>query len=193
VLIIDDDPATRDLLQRFLRKEGFGVYSVSSGQEGLRLAKDVRPTAITLDVMMPGMDGWAVLSALKGDPDLADIPVIMLTLLDDRSIGYALGASDYLIKPIDPSRLSAVLNKFRRESPPVPVLVVDDDPTHRAMVRRMLEKEGYRVSEAENGRVALNRVAADGLAIRPGPGADRPRLRGLGPARAPPAPAQWTP
>ena len=105
--------------------------------------------------MMPGMDGWAVLSALKADPDLADIPVIMLTIVDDKNLGYALGASDYLTKPLDRERLLSVLNKYRRDAP---VLVVDDDAALRELMRRVLEGAGYTVVEAENGRVALERL-----------------------------------
>jgi len=142
-------------MQRFLVKEGFRVALAAGGEDGLRLARELRPDAITLDVMMPGMDGWAVLSALKADPDLADIPVIMLTIVDDKNLGYSLGASDYLTKPLDRERLLSVLNKYRREAP---VLVVDDDATLRELLRRILEGAGYTVVEAENGRVALERV-----------------------------------
>jgi len=155
VLVIDDEAAVRDLMQRFLVKEGFRVVTAAGGEEGLRRAKELRPDAITLDVMMPGMDGWAVLSALKADPDVADIPVIMLTIVDDRNLGYALGASDYLTKPIDRERLVTVLKQHRRDRP---VLVVDDDAGLRQLLRRMLEPEGYAVVEAENGRVALERL-----------------------------------
>jgi signal transduction histidine kinase/CheY-like chemotaxis protein len=155
VLVIDDEAAVRDLMQRFLAKEGFRVVTVSGGEDGLRWARELRPDAITLDVMMPGMDGWAVLSALKADPDVADIPVIMLTIVDDRNLGYALGASDYLTKPVDRERLVTVLKKYRRD---LPVLVVDDDVGLRQLLRRMLEPEGYAVLEAENGRVALERL-----------------------------------
>ena len=155
VLVIDDEAAVRDLMQRFLAKEGFRVVTGSSGEEGLRLARDLRPDAITLDVMMPGMDGWAVLSALKAEPDVADIPVIMLTIVDDKNLGYALGASDYLTKPIDRERLVTVLKQHRRDRP---VLVVDDDVEVRQLFRRMLEPEGYSVLEAQNGRVALERL-----------------------------------
>jgi GAF domain-containing protein/CheY-like chemotaxis protein len=155
VLVIDDEPSVRDLMQRFLTKEGFRVVTASGGEDGLRLARKIRPDAITLDVMMPGMDGWAVLSALKADPDLADVPVIMLTIVDDRNLGYALGASDYLTKPIDRDRLVTVLQKYRRD---LPVLIVDDDAGIRQLLRRMLEPAGYTVVEAENGRVALDRL-----------------------------------
>ena len=155
VLVIDDEAAVRDLMQRFLAREGFRVVTAAGGEEGLQRARELRPDAITLDVMMPGMDGWAVLSALKADPALADIPVVMLTIVDDRNLGYALGASDYLTKPIDRERLAAVLDKYRRD---LPVLVVDDDAEIRQLLRRMLEPDGYRVVEADNGRVALDRL-----------------------------------
>jgi len=145
----------RDLMQRFLGREGFRVVTAASGEEGLRLARELRPDAITLDVMMPGMDGWAVLSALKSDPTVADIPVVMLTIVDDKNLGYALGAADYLTKPIDRERLTAILGKYRRDQP---VLVVDDDPEVRTLLRRMLEPAGFSVVEAENGRAALERL-----------------------------------
>ena len=152
VLVIDDEAVVRDLMQRFLTREGFRVATASGGEEGLRRARELHPDAITLDVMMPGMDGWAVLSALKADPAVAAIPVVMLTIVDDKNLGYALGASDYLTKPIDRERLVAVLTQYRRDRP---VLVVDDDTGLRQLLRRMLEPQGYAVVEAENGRAAL--------------------------------------
>jgi GAF domain-containing protein/DNA-binding response OmpR family regulator/anti-sigma regulatory factor (Ser/Thr protein kinase) len=155
VLVIDDDGAVRDLMARFLEKEGFRVVAAAGGEEGLRLAREVAPDVITLDVLMPGMDGWSVLAALKADAALADVPVVMLTMLDDRNLGYALGAADYLTKPIDRERLVAVLGRYRRD---LPILVVDDDADFRALARRMLEREGYAVVEADNGRVALDRL-----------------------------------
>jgi GAF domain-containing protein/CheY-like chemotaxis protein/anti-sigma regulatory factor (Ser/Thr protein kinase) len=155
VLVIDDEAAIRDLMQRYLAKEGFRVVVAASGEEGLRLARELRPDAITLDVMMPGMDGWAVLTALKADPDVADIPVVMLTIVDDKNLGYALGAADYLTKPIERERLLTVLRAHRRDRP---VLIVDDDAEIRELLRRMLEPEGYAIVEAENGRVALERL-----------------------------------
>ncbi|HSP14791.1 MAG TPA: response regulator [Thermoanaerobaculia bacterium] len=155
VLVIDDDPLQRDLMQRYLRKEGFTVCTASGGAEGLRLAQQLLPAAITLDVMMPDMDGWAVLSALKNDVALQDIPVIMLTMVDDPVRGFTLGASDYLTKPVNRRRLSQILKKFTCPQPPCPVLVIDDEPLARSLTRTMLEKEGWSVSEASNGIEAL--------------------------------------
>ena len=159
VLVIDDDPTVHDLVQRFLNKEGLNMIGARSGEEGIRLAKEVHPAAITLDVLMPGMDGWAVLTELKADPALSEIPVIMLTIMDEKQMGYALGAADYLTKPIDWDRLAAILLRYDCARPPCPLLVVEDDPVMREMLRRRLEKENWTVIEAENGRVALERMA----------------------------------
>src|SRR5947207_12286762 len=114
LLVIDDDPAVRDLLRRSLRLPGVRIVAAAGGEEGLRLARELRPAVITLDVLMPGLDGWAVLAALKADPALADIPVVMVTMLDNRNAGYALGATDYLPKPIDWTRLTTVLERYRK-------------------------------------------------------------------------------
>jgi signal transduction histidine kinase/DNA-binding response OmpR family regulator len=159
VLVIDDDPAVLDLMQRFLAKEGFAVRTAASGPDGLALARALRPAAITLDVMMPGMDGWAVLAALKADPELAPIPVVMVTILDDKEMGFALGAVEYLTKPVDRTRLLDVVKRFRPGASPDPVLVVDDDPAMREMLRRSLEKAGLAVLEADDGRAALAEIA----------------------------------
>jgi signal transduction histidine kinase/CheY-like chemotaxis protein/tetratricopeptide (TPR) repeat protein len=158
VLVIDDEDDVRDLLNRFLLKEGLAVISASTGDEGLRLAREVRPDVITLDVLMPGMDGWAVLAALKGDAETRNIPVIMLTIVDDRNVGYALGASEYLTKPIDRDRLLAVVQQFVPRHTGGTVLVVEDDGDTRGLMRRTLEREGWAVTEAVNGLAGLERV-----------------------------------
>jgi CheY-like chemotaxis protein len=113
VLVIDDDELACDLLQRFLTKEGFRVATAGGGEEGLRRARELRPALITLDVVMPRMDGWATLKALKADPELSSIPVIMMTIIDNPKLGYSLGASDYVTKPVDWRRLGAALERFR--------------------------------------------------------------------------------
>lgn len=111
--------------------------------------------AITLDVMMPDMDGWSVLSALKSDDALRDIPVIMLTMVDDPDRGFMLGAAEYATKPMDRRRMSQLLNKYACPNPPCPILLVEGDPATRALTSAMLEKEGWKVCVAENGRIAL--------------------------------------
>ena len=114
VLVVDDDPTVCELIRRTLEKDGYRVAWAHDGREALEMAGRLHPDAITLDVMMPGMDGWSVLGALKSDPGLADIPVVMVTMIDEKRIGYSLGASDYLTKPIDRARLAATLGKYRR-------------------------------------------------------------------------------
>jgi CheY-like chemotaxis protein len=113
--------------------------------------------------MMPGVDGWATLAALKADPDLADIPVIMLTIVDDKNKGYALGAADYMTKPFDRDQLAATLAKYRRAATNrnAPALVVEDDEVARALLVRALAQEGWRVREAADGRAALAEVSAE--------------------------------
>jgi CheY-like chemotaxis protein len=158
VLVIDDEPMVQELLARFLSKEGFHVATAASGEEGLRLARQMHPGAVTLDVLMPGMDGWSVLVKMKTDPALADIPVIMLTIVDDQAQGYALGAADYVTKPIDRRRLLQVLKKHCGVGVPGLGLLVEDDPNIRGPLRRALEGEGWTVAEARNGREALEQV-----------------------------------
>ena len=160
VLVVDDDPVQRELMQRYLAKEGFTVRTASGGVEGLRMARQLVPAAITLDVMMPDMDGWTVLTALKADRTLRDVPVIMLTMVDDPVRGFALGASDYATKPVNRVRLSQIVKKHMCPDPPCPVLLVDDDAAFRDVTRAMLEKEGWAVSEAENGEAALKSMEA---------------------------------
>jgi len=159
ILVIDDDPAARELMQRFLAQQGLHMVGTASGEEGLWLAKELLPAVIMLDVLMPGMDGWAVLTALKTDPELAPIPVIMASVVDEEKLGFALGATEYLTKPIDRAYLARLLKKYRCAHPPCRVLLVEDQADLRALMRRMLEQEGWVVTEAENGRVALDRVA----------------------------------
>jgi hypothetical protein len=124
--------------------------------EGLRRARELAPAAIVLDVMMPQLDGWSVIAALKGDPDLAEIPVVMLTIVDEKARGYTLGAADYLVKPIDRGRLKAVLE--RHCAPRGLVLVVDDDADEREQSCEMIRRHGFAVIEAANGREALERL-----------------------------------
>jgi PAS domain S-box-containing protein len=159
VLAIDDDPAARDLMKRFLSREGFHPVTADSGEQGLKLARELRPSIITLDVMMPKMDGWAVLHELKADPELRHIPVVMVTIVDDKNLGYTLGAAEYMTKPIDREQLSRTLSKYRCGNPPCPVLLIEDDETTRGMMHTMLEREGWSVTEASDGQQGLDRLA----------------------------------
>jgi signal transduction histidine kinase/CheY-like chemotaxis protein len=159
VLVIDDDPTVRELMERYLTKEGFAVLTAAGGLEGLAQAREAHPAAITLDVMMPDLDGWTVLAALKGDPALADIPVVLVTIVDDRQRGYALGATEYLVKPVDRRRLAESLRSLCGTEVGR-VLLVEDDEATRATIRQALEREGWEVAEADNGRVALERLAS---------------------------------
>ncbi|MEO7653714.1 MAG: response regulator, partial [Bryobacteraceae bacterium] len=151
VLVIDDDARVHDMLQRSLAKEGFRVEVAGGGEEGLRRARELHPDAITLDVMMPGTDGWAVLTNLKSDPELADIPVIIISIVDNHNMGYALGASEYLTKPIDRERLANILRQHTGSSSEPSALIVEDDQANRDVMKRMLHGAGWKVVEAENG------------------------------------------
>ena len=157
VLVVDDDETQLHLMSRFLTREGFVARTASDGATGLAQARRLRPRAILLDVTMPGMDGWSVLSALKADPELAGIPVVMVTFVAERALATSLGAADYIVKPVDWERLRAVMERFRE--PGGSVLVVDDDADTRDRMRQVLEKGGWRVSEAANGADALQKVA----------------------------------
>ncbi len=155
VLVIDDDPAQRDLMSRFLEREGFSARAAANGPEGIELARALRPRAILLDVMMPGMDGWSVLSALKADPALDSIPVVMVTFVSERGLAAALGAADFVLKPVEWERFRQVMDRFRDADGDV--LVVDDDVDTRERMRAMLEKSGWTVVEASNAVLCSNR------------------------------------
>ncbi|HXH84824.1 MAG TPA: response regulator [Candidatus Tectomicrobia bacterium] len=159
VLVIDDDPTVREVMARLLERHGFAAVTAANGVEGLARAREIHPAAITLDIMMPDLDGWTVLAALKGDPALADIPVILVTIVDEKQRGYALGAADYLVKPVDRDRLTASLRRLVGGSGHL--LVVDDDPDIRALMRQALTAEGWKVSEAAHGRMALEWLARE--------------------------------
>jgi len=155
VLIIDDDIAVQEVLRETFEKAGFSVACAASGEEGLRLAKQLRPAAITLDILMPHMDGWGVLIRLKNDPITLDIPVVLVTIMDDKNLGYSLGAAEYMIKPVDRQRLVALVRKHQYGTTDCPILVVDDDAGNRDMMSRTLISAGYSVIEAEHGQAAL--------------------------------------
>jgi PAS domain S-box-containing protein len=159
VLVVDDTEESRALVRRAIEKEGFGVVEAASGPDALRLAREVEPVCITLDVLMPGMDGWTVLGSLKEDPALASIPVIMISVLDERHLGLALGASEYLTKPVERQRLRDVLDRLVGDPESRRVLIVDDDADIRDGLGRALAKEGWEVVTASHGAEGLERVA----------------------------------
>jgi PAS domain S-box-containing protein len=158
VLVIDDDPDSRSLLRRTLEADGYTVATAASGREGLELARKLAPALITLDVMMPGMDGWAVLRQLKDDPVLAEIPVMMVTISSEKEMGYTLGAVEHLTKPVDRETLRRLANQFAPPSGGGHALVVDDDEGIRSLFHRVLDEAGWSVAEAANGSEALERV-----------------------------------
>ena len=156
ILVIDDDPMIHNQMKRTFEKEGYKIVCASDGEEGLNLARKLHPTLITLDVLMPGMDGWTVLTKLKDDPEVANIPVFVISMVDEENKGYTLGASEYLTKPIDRTRLHILMKKYRWDSGSA--LVVEDDPGTRKLLCSMLEEYGLNVQEAGNGKIALERV-----------------------------------
>ena len=160
VLVIDDDRTVLDLMRRYLSREGFDVVTAQDGSEGITLARELMPSVITLDILMPDTSGWSVLQTLKGDPELAAIPVIMISILDEQQRGIALGASGYLNKPIDRRKLAALLANFKLAASPR-ALVIDDDDSARMTIGRVLKAEGWVVDAAANGRTGLQRLAAD--------------------------------
>ena len=160
ILVVDDDPAARDLLARFLNREGFAVTGAADGQAGLTLARALRPQAILLDVEMPKLDGWSVLHALRQDPLLVDTPIVMVSVKNEKSLAYALGATDYLLKPVDWDRLKHVLDRIQPYRDGT-ILVIDDDADARQRMRLTLSRDGWTVVEASDGQKALDQL--DGI------------------------------
>jgi adenylate cyclase len=165
VLVVDDDPAVRGLLLKTLEREGYRAISACNGVEALALAREHRPQAITLDVLMPQMDGWSTLKQLKADPGLRDIPVIMVTVLNERGMAIPLGATDFMTKPVDRQRLAAILHEHCGGGPGgASILVVEDDLQTREALCRTLASMGYAAHAVVNGRSGL-----DWLADHPAP------------------------
>jgi CheY-like chemotaxis protein len=158
ILVVDDDATVRELVARHLERAGFAVVGARGGREGLRLVRELRPAAVTLDIMMPDLDGWTVLAAIKGDPALASVPVVLMSIVEEKNRGYALGAADYLVKPVDRAKLVAALTHACGTAAGS-VLLVDDDEMVRRSVRQAVEPSGWKVTDAENGQVAVEALA----------------------------------
>jgi signal transduction histidine kinase/DNA-binding response OmpR family regulator len=156
VLVIDDDPAVLDVVSSTLAKAGFDVTTASNGEDGMRLARELQPVAITLDIIMPGLDGWHVLTQLKADPETRDIPVVLVTMSQDRSLGLALGATDFVTKPVDRQHLVELIAGYCGADPNPEVLIVEDDADLRSLLARTFAKQGWASREANNGQVALD-------------------------------------
>lgn len=161
VLVIDDDPTVHRLMERFLEREGFQVATSGGGPQALEQVRQVEPDIITLDVLMPDVDGWNILEQLKSSQDLADIPVVMLTIINDRNLGFSLGATDYLSKPVDPQRLVKVLSTHLSDDSERPILIVEDDDATRAVLESQLIRSGWTVQMACDGKDALEQLNGD--------------------------------
>ena len=159
ILAIDDDPSVHELLKMVLSGDGYEVVSATNGVEGIRMARELKPQIITLDVMLPDLDGWSVLAAVKSDPAISTIPVVMLSIVDDATRGYALGATEYLTKPVERPRLLAILRQHIRSRPQPKILVIEDDESTRVLIRNTLSELNGSVTEAFNGREGLERLA----------------------------------
>ena len=158
VLVIDDDPNVRELLHRNFASAGLKTIEAENGEVGLKMALEHSPSVITLDVMMPRSDGWSVLEALKSNPSTATIPVVMVTIVENKQLGISLGASEYMTKPIKREKLVDVVRSLIGSADDPAILVIEDDDDTRSLLCRTLVNHGFKVQEAENGRVALEKL-----------------------------------
>ena len=155
VLIIDDDPTVGELMKRQLLKENYKVVIAPNGKEGVRLARDLQPDVITLDILMPEMDGWSVLRTLKADPKVSDIPVIMASILDEKNKGFSLGAADFLSKPVQKEYLMKSIRNLIGNKENLKICLIEDDDGLRFTMKEILEKQNVKIIEAENGKVGM--------------------------------------
>jgi len=161
ILVIDDDPTIRDLMTRHLEKNNFSVLQAMDGAQGIKMAREYKPDAITLDILMPEMDGWSVLRTLKADKQVAHIPVVMASIIDEKKKGFSLGAADYLSKPVERDRLIGSISKLLGGKSGKVILIVEDNEDLRFTVKEALLGADYVVLEAKNGREALNVLRND--------------------------------
>ncbi len=158
ILIIEDDPTASEMMSHYLKEEGYDITIAATGEDGLKIAREQHPAIIILDIQLPGINGWDVLSLLKSSPETRNTLIIVVSVLDEKKRGFALGASDYLVKPVSHKELIDTVNKYRKNGNTIKVLVVDDDPGTRLLLRNILTKENCDVIEAENGLIALTKL-----------------------------------
>jgi signal transduction histidine kinase/CheY-like chemotaxis protein/CHASE3 domain sensor protein len=160
ILVVEDNPEAAEILGRHLEAGGFRMSIARTGNDALAMARDLKPTAITLDILLPGIDGWEVLTRLKADELTRNIPVVVISVIDNPALGRALGALDYFVKPVDRnallSRLSQHAFTARAQQGEIRVLVVDDEPANVDLLRALLEPEGFKVLTAAGGRQGID-------------------------------------
>ena len=160
ILVIDDDVAFHEAMQNFLEESEYVVMHAFNGKEGLTVAEENTPDVIVLDIIMPVMDGWSTLAALKANPRLAKVPVIVVSIVDEKELGFALGAIDYIHKPFDNKVLTEKIRQFLSPGTHTThtVFIVDDDPNARDLMRKAVEKVGWKSVEAVNGRECMEKL-----------------------------------
>jgi DNA-binding response OmpR family regulator len=160
ILVVEDDPKSSELLKIYLTQEGYDVATAFAGKEAIKTAKELKPMAITLDIILPGKSGWDVLKELKELPETKDIPVIIVSILEEKERGFSLGAVDYLVKPIKKEELLRVVNRYsltmKPEGKPVNILVIDDEPKTVELMAAVLEAKGYNVHKAYGGQEGID-------------------------------------
>ncbi len=165
VLVVDDNPQAAEILSRYLHAGGFGTAVARTGPEALRMARELKPAAITLDILLPQVDGWEVLNRLKADEATQNIPVVVVSVVDNPSLGRALGALDYFVKPVDGKALLSRLGQYtfatKAKSDPVRVLVVDDEPANLDLLEGLLEPAGFGVLKAGSGREGIEMAISE--------------------------------
>lgn len=162
ILAIDDDPQIIKLYQRYLQPKGFQVIGLNNPAKAKERAAELKPFAITLDIMMPGYDGWQVLTDLKSSPDTHDIPVVVCSIVEDEEKGFSLGAADYLVKPVLEDELLGSLDRLNGDGSIREVLVIDDDPNDLRLLGKMLSEQGrYRATLAEGGQAGWKAITSN--------------------------------
>ena len=158
ILIIDDDPTVSELIKRQLLRDSYNVVVANNGKEGIELARKIKPNLITLDILMPEMDGWSVLRTLKADPEVSKIPVVMASILDEKNKGFSLGAADFVSKPIEKERLISSIQTLIGKSENLKICIIEDDDNLRFTIKEILEKQGNIIIDASNGKDALSKL-----------------------------------